>query len=125
MPEYFDPPDTQDTYRHARSVRFTEDEVGIEVLTPLLPERVGYVERDDTAVWICSGNERLADIAVAVWAETFDKPHELWEALQQFQPEPYIDPSVPLPIGKTIYIPSVETLQETFFGDSLALIPRL
>jgi len=107
-------------YRHSR---LTQKEDGSVFFT--LPERVSFDDQDDVTTHIANGQEFLWDIAQQYYKRVYVSPLDLWEVLMQFQPEPIQDPSVPVPLGQEVYIPSLEWIEEVAFGQSLADVPEL
>lgn len=90
-----------------------------------VPERVGFEYDDDYVVHIANGSEYLWDLAVHYYSGVRGSPVDLWEAIAMFQPEPIQDPSVPLPQGKEVFIPSADFIEEVLQGPSLADTPDL
>jgi hypothetical protein len=45
------------------------------------------------------------------------RPSGLWWIIADFQPDPIHDPTVRLTPGRTLYIPSLRTVQEEVFSD--------
>jgi len=112
--------EVRSVYRHANIIQNEDSTI---VFT--LPERVGYEYDDDITIHIVSDGERLYDIAQFHYKDTAIAPWDLWDMLAQFQPEPILDPSVPLPSNMEIYIPSADFIEDAFFGMSLAETPEI
>jgi len=111
---------TSSIYRHALAVRTDEGAIIFE-----LPERLPFEDRDDTIVHIANGQEYLWDLAQRYYSNTRAQAFDLWDVIAQFQPEPIVDSSVPLPEGKEILIPSIDYIEEVVSGPSLASTPEL
>ena len=103
-------------YRHAYLKQFEDGEVAFT-----LPERIPFVERDDTKVFIPTGQEYLWDVALAHYGDTSSFDIELGEVIAQFQPEPIQDLSIKLIADKELYIPSMNYIFEVVRGPSLIL----
>lgn len=107
-------------YRHASY--FTRDDGAMFFH---VPERISFNYDDDFTVHIANGHEYLWDLALHYFRGIYGSPIDLWDIIAQFQPEPIQDPSVPLPQGKEIYIPTADFLEEFVQGPSLAEAPEL
>lgn len=107
-------------YRHATILKYGD---GGLIFT--VPERLPYIERDDTTLYVTRGGEYLWDIAIKQYGRSVPKAWDLWQVIAEFQPEPIQDSSLPLAAGKELYLPSVQYINEVAFGDSLANLPVL
>lgn len=107
-------------YRHAL---ITEKEDGTIIYQ--LPERLPFIETDDIRVHTVQQEERLYDLAIMYYGKTRTTPWIYWEVIANFQPVPIIDPSVPLPEGSEIYIPSDSYIEEVALGPTLTDAPEL
>jgi hypothetical protein len=91
-----------------------------------LPERLPHQVRDDTFVHPCKeGGEYLLDIAVYYYKNQIANPVDCWEIIAQFQEDPIVDGSVPLPGGTALQIPSIEYIIEVALGEQLRQYPEL
>ena len=90
-----------------------------------LPERLPHVERDDTVTHICKSGERLQDIAVYHYKETYSNAVDMWEIIAQFQEDPIVDGSLLMEAERVLLIPSPEYILEVALGDPLHEYPRL
>jgi len=88
-----------------------------------LPERLPFTQRDDTKTHICKGHENCYDLAVSYYPRVAD-PAERAEIIAQFQEDPILDLTVPLPQGRLVLIPSESYIQFIAFGDSLTEYPE-
>jgi hypothetical protein len=110
---------TDGLYRHAIAARDTSGRMFFR-----LPERLPYQDREDTIVHICTGKERVIDIALLYFKEM--NPLKHWEIIATFQPNtPIRDPFVPLRADAEVHIPSIAYVREVAFADSLADYPEL
>lgn len=106
-------------YRHALAKTLDDG-----TIITALPERLPFEDRNDTILHIANGRERLWDLAQRYYPNrTFN--WDLWDVIMQFQPEPITDPSVPLPSGKEVFIPSADYIDEVFDGPTLAAFPEI
>lgn len=102
-------------YRHAQA--FKRSDTGVLYFGN--PERIPYEDRDDTTLYVCYGGEFLWDICVDFYKHAYPNPQDLVDAVAGFQPVPLVDWSTPFPAGKALYMPSIDFIEETVFGDSL------
>jgi hypothetical protein len=84
-----------------------------------LPERLPFMDRDDTGIHIAQGDETLMDIATLHYKGAFKQPLDLVEVLAQFQEHTVVDFSIPLASGTVVLLPSMEYITDIAFGDSL------
>lgn len=90
-----------------------------------LPERLPWQPRNDTVLYSAKEGEYLFDIVAGHYSNIYSAPWYIVEIVAQFQPIPLIDPSVPLPAGLEIQLPSTEYIETVALGDSLAETPEL
>ena len=107
-------------YRHAQSVQALDGSVLF-----MNPERLPFIDRDDTIIYIASGQDYLWNIAQFHYNKTSIQTIELGEVIAQFQPEPIQDLSIPVQAGRELYIPSWDYIAEVVKGPSLAEEPEL
>ena len=104
--------------RYQHSTTYT-DTAGARFLTepPLIP----YVDSLDNKVHTVTGGESLQDIAHKYFgdfgSDTFPAA-ALWYIVAQFQPTPIIDPTLRLPAGLRLYIPSKAYVASRVFDKS-------
>lgn len=101
-------------YRHSYMKQFTD---GVVAFT--LPERIPFYERDDTTIFIPTGQEYLWDVALSHYGKVTSFNIDLGEVIAQFQPEPIQDLSIKLIAEKEIYVPSMAYIFEVVRGPSL------
>jgi len=107
--------------RHGQAYQNADGEVHLT-----LPERLPYIDRDDTATHVCKAGERLFDIAIHYFKDSMgDYAVDCWEIIAQFQEDPIVDGSVTLPVGLVLLIPSDEYIQEVALGEPLHEYPRV
>lgn len=106
--------------RHGKAYQNELNEVHIS-----LPERVPFVERDDSIIHICKEGEYLPQIALHYYRNRLADPLLAWEVIAQFQEDPIVDASLPLKAGTVLLIPSVEFVQQVALGDPLHEFPEL
>lgn len=101
-------------YRHAAAVQAEDGSVIF-----LNPERLPYIERDDTIQYNATGLEYLWEIALTQYGTASVGNIDLAEVIAQFQPEPIQDLSVPVPENTELLIPSMDYIEEIVRGPSL------
>lgn len=106
--------------RHGYAYRNDENEVHLT-----LPERLPHVLSDDTMTYVCTGEERLQDIAARMYRGLLDNPVDAAEIIAQFQESPIIDVSVPIEANRVLMLPSLTYIQEIAYGDSLTEYPEI
>jgi hypothetical protein len=77
-----------------------------------------YREIDDNVVYVASGDDTFADIAGRFYQNNQYGCRLHW-AVADFQPEddPIIDPTLKIPAGKDIVIPSEKTIESQVFNE--------
>jgi hypothetical protein len=90
-----------------------------------LPERIPYIEYEDTEIHVCGGAEYLHSIVVHHYKDSLSEPLEAVEVIAQFQPDPIIDYSVPLPSGYILLLPPSSYFHEVAYGQSLTETPDI
>lgn len=71
----------------------------------------------DNRVHIVCEGDTLFTLASRYFA-SFPNPGELWWIIADFQPDPIIDPTLKLPLGAELFIPSERTVSEQIFSES-------
>jgi hypothetical protein len=89
-----------------------------------LPERVPYVEYEDTETHICTG-EYLHSVVVNHYKNTLLEPLEAVEVVANYQPDPIVDWSVPLEPGRILLLPPAAYFHEVAYGESLTESPDI
>ena len=89
-----------------------------------LPERIPFEIRDDSITHVCTGKERVFDLAIRYYRGLYKNPIDHWRTIAQFQEDPIIDPSIPLRSGRIITIPSPAFNDDVAYGDSLTDYPQ-
>jgi hypothetical protein len=84
-----------------------------------LTERVPFRFRPlaDTKQYTVKQGDSLFTIAARSY-EGLPRPAGLWWVLADFQPEPIVDPTIALPAGLVLYVPSLRVVQEQVFNDA-------
>lgn len=72
-----------------------------------------HLSREGDSWWTLAGHYYEAFVTADL---AFD-PSQLWWILADFQPEPVIDPTVVIPVGTALYIPSLRAVHELIFND--------
>jgi len=84
-----------------------------------LSERVpfGYRDLSDNVQYQVKEGDSLYSLA-AKYFRGVTYPAQLWWVIADFQPEPIHDPTLKLPVGKTLVIPSMRALTELIFSET-------
>jgi hypothetical protein len=90
-----------------------------------LRERIPFIHREDTDLYVCKGGETLLDVAILAYKDYYEFPVDQWQVLQEFQEDPIQDPSVPLPQGLVLAVPSPDFLEEVPYGEDLTEYPQI
>lgn len=99
--------------RHALCDAYVDDG-GNLVLTDREPWR--WRPREDTIEHVVNEGETLYSLAGRYFAP-IKRASGLWWILCDFQPEPIVDPTVTLTVGRVIYIPSMRAVQDEIFSE--------
>jgi hypothetical protein len=91
----------------------TLDQSGALLLSD--PEPFAYVALADNVIHTAETGDRLWFLAHRYF-QPLARPSGLWWILADFQPVPIFDPTLSIPAGTTIYIPSVRTVLEQIFN---------
>lgn len=81
------------------------------------PEPFVFRELADTRSHTVEDGDSLFNLAGRYFA-SFDRPTGLWWIIADFQPEPIIDPTRKLAIGRTLFVPSERVVSEDVFNES-------
>ncbi len=76
----------------------------------------GYRELPDNRVVVVTQGDTLWGLAARLFAGT-SRPSGLWWVIADFQPDPIRDPTIVLEAGRTLFVPSVRTLQSVILSD--------
>jgi len=74
-----------------------------------------YAQYPDTILHTVKTSDTLFTLAAKFYAGA-PRPAGLWWVLADFQPDPIIDPTLSLALGRTIFIPSLRTVTEEVFA---------
>jgi hypothetical protein len=87
-----------------------------------LTEREPFLFRNykDNREHLVKEGESLFNLA-ARYFDGIDNPAELWWIIADFQPDPILDPTIKLELGRTLIIPSVRTVEEVIFNEARRL----
>jgi hypothetical protein len=89
------------------------DKDGVFQLTDREPFR--YQQYPDTILHTVKTSDTLFTLASKFYAGA-TRPSGLWWVIADFQPDPIIDPTIALSLGRTIFIPSLRTVTEEVFS---------
>ena len=106
------PPRPGSRYLFCKGIR---DESGRLYLTEREPFR--YRPYLDNRFHTVAEGDTLFDLAGRYFAP-LDRACGYWWVIADFQPDPIIDPTIPLELGRQIYVPSLRTLDEEILSES-------
>jgi hypothetical protein len=106
--------------RHGAPYRNDDGETHVD-----LPERLPHVHYEQATTFICGGGERLHDIVIARYNGIVEDPIDMLDIVAQYQEEPILDTSIPLPAGLVLELPPPLYRQDVAYGDSLAEYPKI
>lgn len=78
-------------------------------------EPYSYREHADTRRHVVAEGETLFDLAGRYFA-AMPRGCGFWWAIADFQPDPIVDPTLELEVGRTIFIPSERVLTDVILG---------
>jgi hypothetical protein len=104
------PPQAGSRYAACIAVR---DEQGRLVLTERTP--LAYRALADNRVHVVVQGDTLWHLAGRYFAP-LPRACGYWWLLGEFQPEPIVDPTVALDVGRTLFVPSIATLERARAG---------
>lgn len=81
------------------------------------PEPFAFQEFADTRVHTVQDGDTLFNLAGRFFA-SFERPSGLWWVIADFQPDPIIDPTLRLSVGRALFIPSERVLTEQVFNEA-------
>jgi len=102
---------------------YADESTGAVHLT--IPERLPYDVNNEWPLHICKEGDTLFNLAIAYYKDVYPVPCDLWEVIAQAQEYPIVDPSIPLPEGLILQIPTPDYLSATAFGQSLSSTPLI
>ena len=100
--------------RHEFVTSFDDVSTDVRVLSARVPFR--FREFDDNIKWVVGEGDTLFTISNKVYQGFGDRPAGLWWIVADFQPDPILDPTLVLDVGRTIFAPS-ERRSGRFAGD--------
>ena len=80
-----------------------------------------YEELTDTTTHVVIGEQRIEDVAAIHYQVYGEEACLLAQVLALFQPEPLLDPTVPLVAGSTVFVPSLRVIEERVFSEDRRL----
>lgn len=101
--------------RFAFCVGFTDDADGSFLLED--PEPFTYRDFSDTRSHTVAEGDTLFTLAAEYFA-SFPRPSGLWWVIADFQPDPIIDPTRKLAVGRVLFIVSERVVTEEVFNES-------
>lgn len=90
------------------------DELGRRVLTEREPYR--FSEHVDTRIHVVAQGDTLAGLAGRYFAP-LPRACGFWWVLADFQPDPIIDPTLELDVGRRLFIPSLRVLTDVILSE--------
>ena len=108
------PPRRYSRYQGSRA-RLIDDPKRGEIMNMDLPEPVGYMARADTRTHQVTAGDTWTNLA-ARYFPSFPRPEALFWVIMDFQPVPYVDPTVPPLSASILYVPSEGFVHEWIFG---------
>src|SRR5437870_2248049 len=104
------PPQAGSRYAMCVAVR---DENGRLVLSERAP--LTFKQLPDNRIHVVEQGDTLWHLAGRYFAP-LPRACGYWWALAEFQPDPIVDPTLALEVGRTLYIPSIATLEIVLVG---------
>lgn len=108
------PPRARSRHIYTTGVRLDdlgEEELFLEERTPYsfaqLSDNRAHVVRAGDTLWSLAGR----------YFRGLPRPSGLWWVIADFQPQPIHDPTVELPVGSIVVIPSLRTVEEKIFSE--------
>jgi len=92
--------------------------VADELARRFLTERVPYSfkEHTDTRVHIVAQGDTLYDLA-GRYCAPLPRACRFWWVLADFQPDPIVDPTLELDVGRRLFVPSLRVLTDLILSD--------
>ncbi len=101
--------------RHQFCLAFADPVTGKLVLTDREPYR--FAPFADNVQHLVIEGDTLARLAARYFAPLADAA-QLWWIIADFQPEPIFDPTIALEVGRTIVLPSLQTVLTEIFDEA-------
>lgn len=108
------PPQAGSRYASCVAVRDEQGRLVLEERAPL-----AYKDLPDNRVHIVAQGDTLWHLAGLYFAP-LPRACGFWWAIAEFQPEPIVDPTQALDLGRALYVPSLATLEIALVGARLA-----
>lgn len=109
-------PSTLSVYRFCQAYEAPD---GRKYLTDIQP--FPFEEFDDTTEHVVVGQQRIEDVAAIHYQAYGEEAYLLALVLAAFQPEPLLDPTLPLATDSTLFIPSLRVIEERVFAEERRL----
>lgn len=100
--------------RHELTRAFDDERTGFRMLSDRVPFR--FRDLPDNIAHTVGAGDTLFSIASRTLAGVTDRSAGLWWIVADFQPDPIIDPTIKLEIGRVIFVPSERTITEEIFN---------
>lgn len=104
-------------YSRYRWCEIYQDERGRRFFGPR--PRFGYRDLPDNRLHVVRGGERLWHVSQLAFPG-HPRNGNLWWVIADFQPEPILDPTIILPDGQQLYVPSTRTLETLILASDRA-----
>lgn len=72
-----------------------------------LPDNIQHRVQEGETLWILAYR----------FYQPLPRPSGLWWVIADFQPDPILDPTLALEVGRVLVIPSLRTVREVVFGE--------
>lgn len=84
------------------------------------PEPFRFIDLPDNRQHIAKHGDTWWGLAARYYAADglVDNPTDLWSIIADFQPEPVVDPTLRIEPGRTIHIPSIETIFQRVLSEA-------
>ena len=105
------PPQLNSRFMFCRGIK---DDSGIWLLTEREPFR--YRDLSDNRVHVVQEGDTLFNLA-GKYLRPLPRACGFWWIIADFQPDPILDPTIKLEVGKTLWIPSVRMVTDEVFSE--------
>lgn len=105
-------PSTLSVYRFCQAYEAPDGRKYLTDIQPFL-----FEEFADTREHVVVGEQRIEDVAAIHYQAYGEEAYLLAHVLAHFQPEPMLDPTVPLVAGSTVFVPSLRVIEERVFSE--------